>query len=61
VFCYLYEKYDNSLSTNLSHFKISLCKIESIEFFPSPINVGFLVLDNKRDTNFFMLKTEIVF
>jgi hypothetical protein len=48
VFYYLHEKYDNSILTYLSRFKISLCKIESIEiyffslfFFIYSISVGY--------------------
>jgi Zn-dependent peptidase ImmA (M78 family) len=33
VFYYLHEKYDNSISTFLNRFEISLCKIESIEIY----------------------------
>jgi hypothetical protein len=65
VFYYLYEKYDNSISTDLSHFKRSLHKIESIEIFLFlsdflRLMLEFLAFDNERDTNFFMLRTEIV-
>jgi hypothetical protein len=33
MFYYLHEKYDNSISIYLSHFKIPLRKIESIEIY----------------------------
>jgi hypothetical protein len=48
---------------DLNHFKISLNKIKGIEFFPScflELMWEFLALDNKRDTNFFMLRIKIV-
>jgi hypothetical protein len=32
MFYYLYEKYDNSISTDLSHFKRLLHKVEDIIF-----------------------------
>jgi hypothetical protein len=64
-FYYLYEKYNNSISTNLIHFKIPLCKIESIEIYfflyvLLRLTCKFLSLDSERDTKFFMLKTKIV-
>jgi hypothetical protein len=63
VFYYLHEKYDNFISIDPSRFKRSLHKIEGIEFFPSyffELTLEFLGLDNKRDTNFVMLRTKIV-
>jgi hypothetical protein len=33
VFYYLYKKYDNCISMDLSHLKRSLYKIEGIDFF----------------------------
>jgi hypothetical protein len=63
MFYYIHEKYENSITMNLSRFKRFLYKIESIKNFPSDflnLTWEFLVLDNKRDTNFFMLRNEIV-
>jgi hypothetical protein len=63
MFYYLHEKYDNSISMYLSRFKRSWYKIEGIEFSPSDflkLTWEFLSLDNKHDTNFFMLRTEII-
>jgi hypothetical protein len=48
---------------NLSHCKRHLHKIEGIKKFSSDfleLTWEFLGLDNKRDANFFMLRTEIV-
>jgi hypothetical protein len=33
IFYYLHEKYDNSISSDLSRFKITVRKIESIEIY----------------------------
>jgi hypothetical protein len=62
VFYYLHEKYDNFVSMNLSRFKRSLHKIEGIIFFSDFLELmyKFLGLDNKPDTNFFMLRTKIM-
>jgi hypothetical protein len=64
VFYYLHEKYDNSISMNLTCFKRTLHKIEGIKknyFDLLGLTWKFLGFENKRDTNFFMLRTEIVF
>jgi hypothetical protein len=66
VFYCLHGKYDNSISTYLSRFKITLYKIESIEiyFFLSrflQLAWEFLGLDSKCDTYFFILRTKIIF
>jgi hypothetical protein len=62
-FYYLYKKYDNSISIDLSHFKITLHKIESIKiYFLSGflINIGIFRLGSELNINFFMLRTKIV-
>jgi hypothetical protein len=62
-FYYLYKKYDNSISIDVRHFKITLRKIESIQIYFLAgflINMGIFRLGRELNINFFMLRTEIV-